>query len=429
MKGINFRRVFVVAGLTALVIVYAVVWIRMISSLSERTGTDFIHFYAAGIISKNPGAAHVYELELQQAIEQKQVGFQLVPGQVLPFNHVPYLIPILSVIVVENYVISFIRWTIFSLILYGIGIGILAWWFHRKEFTMQTIIIICAGTITFFPVFVSLLHGQDTALLFLGACLWFIGLLMERDDLTGIGLALVTIRPHIALLLAFPLFFKKKKAFGWFCLGAGILSIISVCILGVDGMKSFIDILLITAGGKWYGMNQSAMVNLIGLLLRIFPGIRTASVSVIGWIFNGFVLVGLCVLWGCSREIREKQIGVTMTLALFAAPHLHYHDLTLLVLPLIAVMFLLVRNGRLLIRNACLIPLGVSLMLLFSYLIPILQFNFPYLVMASIILLLWIQEKKQGKPNSLQSLKEISACKNLQDGKFRNLSVFLTSNT
>src|SRR5664280_554278 len=103
MKAINFRRVFVIAGLTTLVIIYAFLWLQMISSPAQRTGADFIHFYAAGIIARNQGAEHVYDLELQQIVEQEQVGFKLTLGQVLPFNHVPYLIPILSVIVSKNY--------------------------------------------------------------------------------------------------------------------------------------------------------------------------------------------------------------------------------------------------------------------------------------------------------------------------------------
>jgi len=42
MKLVSFRHVFVVGGLAALVIIYAVLWLRMIESPAERTGADFI---------------------------------------------------------------------------------------------------------------------------------------------------------------------------------------------------------------------------------------------------------------------------------------------------------------------------------------------------------------------------------------------------
>ena len=63
MKPINFRRVFVLAGLMTLVVVYAILWLQMISSPAERTGTDFISPYSAARIAERWGAAQVYNLQ------------------------------------------------------------------------------------------------------------------------------------------------------------------------------------------------------------------------------------------------------------------------------------------------------------------------------------------------------------------------------
>ncbi len=56
MKRVDFRRIFVIAGLVSLVIIYALLWLRMIASPSERTGSDFIVFYTAGQIAQTDGA-------------------------------------------------------------------------------------------------------------------------------------------------------------------------------------------------------------------------------------------------------------------------------------------------------------------------------------------------------------------------------------
>jgi hypothetical protein len=237
------------------------------------------------------------------------------------------------------------------------------------------------------------MHGQDTALLFLGGCLWLVGMSMERDGLVGIGLALITVRPQIAVLLAFPLIFKRQKAFGWFCLWAGMLAIISLFTLGINGMRSFIDILIITAGGEWYGMNQPAMVNLIGLLLRIVPGMSEVVVRVIGWVVYGLTLIGLCVYWGSSRKIGEKQIVLTATLALFTVPHLHYHDLAFLLIPMAAALAGMVRAKVISLQEAGLAPLAVSLFLLLGSLITVLIYNLPYLVMILLVLIIWFPER------------------------------------
>ena len=91
MNRIDIRRVFVVSSLITLVIVYATLWLRMMGSQAERTGADFIGFYTAARITQNEGAGQIYIPELQQRIEQQLVGFELVPGQVLLFNHLPIL--------------------------------------------------------------------------------------------------------------------------------------------------------------------------------------------------------------------------------------------------------------------------------------------------------------------------------------------------
>jgi len=393
MKRIDFRRVFIVAGLAALVLIYSVLWLQMLSSPAERTGSDFIVFYTAGRIAQTDGAVHVYEPELQQDVQQVEVGFPLVPGQVLLYNHVPYLIPILTALVSENYVASFVRWALLLLVLCAGGVGLLVGLLRRAGWERAGIWVVAAGMLVFFPFFVSLMNGQDTAFTFFGLCLWLIGLLTGRDWLAGLGLALTTIRPHVAVLLAVPFLFKRQKVFGWFCVGSLALVLVSLLSVGFDGMRGFLDLLLVSASGGWYGLKEQVMVNLIGLLWRIAPGLGAEIIHITGWVVYGLALVGLCVLWARSREIDERVIGLAVTVSLFASPHLHYHDLTLLLVPLVAALLVLVRDGYLRLPNAVLVPLAVSLLLLFGSLIPGVKYNLPYLIMVLIILLLWVPDK------------------------------------
>jgi hypothetical protein len=388
MKRVDFRRVFIVAGLAALVLIYSVLWLKMIASPSERTGSDFIVFITAGRIAQTNGAVYVYEPELQQVVQQAEVGFPLVPGQVLLYNHVPYLIPILTVLVSENYVASFIRWAVLLLALCAGGVGLLAGLLRRAGWGRAEVWVVAAGMLAFFPFFVSLMNGQDTAFTFLGLCLWLVGLLTGRDWMAGFGLALTTIRPHVTVLLAVPFLFKRQIVFGWFCVGALALGLVSLLSVGFVGMRGFLDLLLVSASGGWYGLKEQVMVNLVGLLWRIAPGLGAEIIHMTGWAVYGMALVGLCVLWARSREIDERSIGLAVTVSLFASPHLHYHDLTLLLVPLVTALLVLVRGGFLRPSNAGLVPLAVSLLLLFGSLIPGVQYNLPYLIMALIILLL-----------------------------------------
>jgi hypothetical protein len=386
VNKIDFRRVGLVAGLFGLLIVYAILWLRMIASRSERTGADFIAFYAAGRVVQADGWSRVYEPELQQRFQEEQVGFALAPGQVLLYNHVPYLLPMLVPLVSQSYVASFVRWVLLLLLLCALGTIVIARLFRQAGWTPAETFWSGAGILTFFPLFVSLMNGQDTAFALLGLCLWLAGLLTRRDRLAGLGLALTMVRPHIAVMLAIPFLFRRQRVLAWFCAGSAMLGLVSIAILGRDGLRGFLDLLLVSAGGEWYGLKEPFMVNLIGLLWRVAPSLGAGTIHWIGWAGYALALGGLCALWWRSRDIGERQIALAVTVAVFFAPHLHYHDLTLLLVALAALMLGLVRGGFLDARRASPAPLAFSLALLLGSLVGILKLNLPYVLIAALLL-------------------------------------------
>jgi len=163
-----------------------------------------------------------------------------------------------------------------------------------------------------------------------GLCLYLAGFLTGRDWLAGVGLALTSIRPQVTVLLAVPFLFRRQKVFGWFCLAGGVLGGISLAAVGEEGLRGFLNLLLVSASGEWYGLKEPLMVNLVGLLWRIAPGLGANLIHWTGWVVYGITLIGLCILWRRTRLITETQIGLAIVLAVFTVPHLHYHDLTLL---------------------------------------------------------------------------------------------------
>jgi len=381
MTTSSLRRVFLIAGIASLLLSYLGIWMRMINDPVERTGADFIHFYSAGRIAQSEGAAHVYDLSLQQEIEEQQVGFALAPGQVLPYNHLPYLIPILRVTMSADYVSSFYRWVFLMIAIFITGIGILGRVLTGDGIDRKSTLLASIGGFLFLPLFVSLMNGQDTAFLLLGAAIWMYGLVSGREVLAGLGLSLTTIRPHIALILALPMLFRYRKVFLGFALGSGALALISFLIIGMAGTREYINILLISVGGEWYGMNQNAMYNLIGILMRTLPWLGTETIRTIGWAVYGITIIGLCILWGRKKDLQAGLIGLTVTLALFAVPHLHFHDLTLLLIPVYELIRSSALNTELKTGTATVSPIAISLLLLLGNASPILQYAFPYLIM------------------------------------------------
>jgi len=204
--------------------------------------------------------------------------------------------------------------------------------------------------------------------------------MQEDDRMAGIGLALATIRPHIALILALPFLFRRQKVWWWFLGCTVALVVFCIILIGVDGIKSFLAILSLSAQGQGYKINEQAMVNLIGLIRRIDPASTSGQVFLPGWIFYGLGITALCLIWAGSNEIKEMQVGLAVIISLLTAPHLHYHDLVLLLIPIFCIMRLFSRSRIISNANLALLPLITSWLLLISDIHNFLWYNMPYLL-------------------------------------------------
>jgi hypothetical protein len=374
------HRVFVLTGIISLFASYLGLWIRFINDPIERTGSDFIAFYSAGRVAQDKGYSRVYDPLLQQAVQEEQVGFRLVKGQVLLYNHLPFLVPVLRFLVNPDYVHSFYRWVLLLVAFYIVSLIMLSKSLPDSETDPRIVWLTALGAFLFLPLFFSLMNGQDTAFLFLGVALWLYGLISKRETLSGLGLSLTLVRPHISLVLALPMLFSYRKVFMGYILGSVSLAILSLLIVGVQGVQQYINILLISAGGEWHGMKEEAMFNLIGLLTRTMPGLGAENIRILGWIIYGMTILGLTFLWAKRKNLPANLIGLTVILTLFTVPHLHFHDLTLLLIP----MYELSRLGNLKKSAATVLPISVSLLFLLSNLSVFWQYTTPYLVMLGL---------------------------------------------
>ena len=376
MKRINLGRAFVIAGLASQVIVYSVLWVRMITSAAERTGTDFIAFYSAGRIALTGKISDAYLPQAQKAMEESELGFSIADEALNPFVHPPFIIPILALIANLPYVSAFYAWAIILMSIFAVAVSFLV----RLMPPGRDRKALIASSLLFFPVFVSILNGQDSALLLLGASIWLFGLVKGDDRLAGIGLALTTIRPHIALLLAIPFLFKSRKVWWWFIAGAAGLAVFSFLVVGIKGTENFLHILTISASGEGYKINEAAMINFLGLLRRLVPSLASEPARGVSWVVYFLGIIFLCIIWARAERITVRHAGSAILVALLAAPHLHYHDLVLLLIPLFCVI-VIIRNGKYLDQGvAGHFPLITSWLLIVSNFLPALKFSIPYLL-------------------------------------------------
>jgi hypothetical protein len=399
---IHPRRLFTNAGLLSLTLIYILLWVNMIGDPKQRTGSDFIGFYTFGRIAQTQGFENIYNIKMQENIQEEVVGFQVVPEF---YTHVPFITVLAALIVDSNYIPSFIRWAIVLLFLNAISTSIFVRVLSSRDFKKEEIIILFAGIFLFFPTFSAFMNGQDDAILLLGLAIWLWGLFSEKPFIAGLGLSLTTVRPQTALFLAIPFLFKRRKVFWGFALGGAILVIISWALIKTEGMLSFINSLKFIESTIWIQPHALDMPTISGMIRRNFQVTDITFVRNLIWGCYAVGVIVFCIVWYKSKEILEKHIGLLALFSILLVPYAHYHDLVILLVPVICLVRVL-SSGKIIETGLLAVfPLIVSLMALVGFIGPgYLKFPLIYYVMLILGCLLlfpnqvaWIASSRKGE--------------------------------
>ncbi len=391
---INFRRIFILAGLISLALVYVILWMRMITTQEQRIGADFIGHYTAGRLAQSDGYTGVYNIARQQQIQAEVVGFIFDESQTGYFTHPPFIVPLVRLITSGNYVNSLLRWTLILLATNVICSFLLIRTLPPGTFRKSELWTIGLGTFLFFPTFSGLMNGQDTLLLLLGTAILLNEMLNHRNLRAGIGLSLITIRPQMALIWAIPFLVKRRKIFWGFVIGGAVLVILSLALIQVNGLLDYVKILRVVEGGMWDHPHAVDMPTISGILRRNLPLLDQSIYRSIMW--GGFAagVAGVCIWWARVKEINEQHLGLLSLLALLFVPYAHYHELTLLLIPTFCLMRIFARKNLVSSKNLALIPIAISLLLMPGFLgSGTLKYPLTYLAMALLGFFLLFPEK------------------------------------
>ncbi|MBI5295116.1 MAG: DUF2029 domain-containing protein [Chloroflexi bacterium] len=402
-KGIRFFVVFSFTGILSLTLIYSLFWTRMIMTPGERGGSDFMGLYAGARIAQEYGFRSMYDMALQIEIQTRAAGYEFSNEHIPYFTHPPFIVPLGMLISDENYVASLIRWSVVILLFNGIAVFLLIKSTARLNFTNQQRWLLAAGTFLFWPTFSGFMNGQDAILLLLGASIWFYFLLEDKPFTAGLGLGLAVIRPQSAILLMAPFLMRHRKLLWGAVISGGILAIVSLALIGQDGLSRYIDILGVVEGDIWRLPHSLDMPTISGILRR---NTEALDKNVFRSVMLGGYLVGLTLVtfWlGGSRKFGAKQAGLLTLAALFFVPYAHYHELTLLLIPIYCMIHLLKDKDVIPANYLAIAPLAVSLFLMIGFLGGgALKYPLVYLVMLALAYGLFFHDKltKKGGPRA-----------------------------
>jgi hypothetical protein len=395
MKALRFSYI-----LSALLILLQIAWyaIFTISYIThgQVEGADFRWFYAVGKVARQYGLDEVYNLEYaakaQAQVANKPVGEE----QILLPNHPPFIFPVMALLAGLDYRQAYVTNYFGILIVTAVFTGVLYRFLRKKDWSRFDATLLSASVLLFEPFFISVLKGQDTYILLIGGLFLLIAILDDKDWLAGIGLGLMLIRPQISLLLALPFLFRRRKVWWWFLAAAALLGIYCFIQIGWSGIKEYVVVLGLSTGVEGFGRDESAMFDAVGLMIRLIPGLDINIIHLLGWFIYLVSIIGLSALWKSSKDIKLWQLSLALALSLFAAPHLHYHDLALLAIPLVGWGIMGVKVRRLSTCDAVVMPMIISVFLILSEFWDPVRYTIPYLLMIGLPAITACYEQKKA---------------------------------
>lgn len=405
-KGIRFFVVFSFTGILSLTLIYALLWTRMVMTPGERGGSDFMGNYAGARIAQEYGFRYVYDTALQIEIQTRAAGYEFSNEHIPYFTHPPFIVPLSMLISDENYVASLVRWSLLLLLFNGVTVYFLMKSLARLNFTPPQRWLLAAGTFLFWPTYLGFANGQDAIVLLLGASIWFYFLLEDKPFPAGLGLGLAVIRPQSAILLMAPFLLRHRKLLWGAVISGGILAVVSLAMIGLDGIPPYINILGVVEGDIWRLPHSLDMPTISGMIRR---NTDVLDKNILRSIMLGGYFVGLLAsLWlGASRQFGAKQAGLLMLATLLFVPYAHYHELMYLLVPIYCVIYLLGKENAVPANYLAALPLAISLFLMIGFLGGgALKYPLVYLVMLALAYGLFFHDKltpKSGpRANSVQ---------------------------
>jgi hypothetical protein len=296
---------FIVAACALSLFVYS--W-----SLFDSRRSDFSSLWSAGLAWEQ--GAQPYSVEAQ--CERQQTVRQ---NACLVFAHPPLILPLVSAVSTPNYQASYARWSILLVL-----VGAACFWLLRTISGNTRNAFFC---LMFYPVYISVAMGQPTVFVLLATLLWLKLANAQHEFLSGLALSLTLFKPQIGLALGLPLLYARPRAFAGFATGGLGLALCGVALVGVGGIQEFLNLVALLASGEVYGLNRHDMFNFAALTERF--GIGASLI----WPLYILGIIAIALLW--RRSMIHSAVAIGIISALFLSPHLHSHDLALLVVPLL----------------------------------------------------------------------------------------------
>lgn len=310
---------------------------------------DYLAHWTGGRMLLDGNLPNLYDPIAQSAVQDRDVQ----PGSLSWFISPPFTTLLYAPFGALSYGPSALLWTALTL-----GLLIASFRLMRpfapklfsKHYALITIVMLSTE-----PVIEVFGSGQDTGLSLL---VWVGGIrlmLAKRDGLAGFVFALGLFKPQQFILIPIVLIIQRRfRALAAWIATAGVLGLMSVSIVGLDGVKTWLRLPSSEFYDKTVHVAQAwKMQGMPALVTTLFPSSWSRGTSVFALILAGAAVVIFIrqMVRTRSRNTTEVEVWMMAMVATVAiSPHLFIYDLTLVLVP---ILYLIEHHNTRTVRLAC----------------------------------------------------------------------------
>jgi len=375
--------------IAGLLLAYGIIFFQLRRQVSEGY-SDFISFYTAGKILQRGTANRLYDLGLQYEIQKEIAPHVSIRQGALPFVRPAFEAWLYWPLAYLPYKASFLVWALFSC---GCLLAVAA--ILRAEITALRVFsraVMFAATLSYFPVFVTLLQGQDSILLLLVYAAAYRALRRNAPLASGMILGLGTFK--FTLLLPFLIAFlvrRQIRVLLGFAITSVLLAGISVVTIGWSA-ATYYPRFLLNIDKLAPAVNvPKDMPNIRGLLSLLFhTGSLPAAGTLVVALLSVLLLVFAVIKFPQQSDSSIFDLGFSFNLAVtvLVSYNCHSFDLSVLLVPIGLVLGLLLSGREVPPRARAVLMWGAGL-IAFSPLYLVLSLALSYTSLLAVILLLF----------------------------------------
>lgn len=296
--------------------------------ISGRLGGDFPAFYGAARTVLSGTLTDLYK-PTRQAASQKDLYGSESEG-FLPFAYPPFFAILCAPLALLPYRPAFFIFAMLNVGFFLLAMRSFRSWNQDLGIYSEAALALC---IFYYPIFRSLINGQNTALTLMLLAFSIKYTHQEKFATAGLFWGLLAYKPQLGLpFTGLLLVSRRYKLFGWAMLSV-LMQFLLVCIFyGTSWVAEWLAFI------GWFSTNYGSHNNQtsIGLIsfLKAILGSDSTIASYTGLILFSIILVFICHIWikGDRATDIHIQTGLTVPCILLISPHALYYDAGLLLL-------------------------------------------------------------------------------------------------